>query len=138
MPTTLRPPHPAHAPPLDWSQTPLEAEYAGYYVKIIDNLFSDAECAELIALALSDQQWQEAEVNYGTKAGESTVMKDYRNGERIIRFDAAAGQKIYEKLLPYIQEIVKVRPGGEWDGIFGVPGRLKDNWDCVGYVCTND
>ncbi|KAJ3507530.1 hypothetical protein NLJ89_g6251 [Agrocybe chaxingu] len=121
-----------HAPVLDWSTTPLATDYPGHYVKVLDDVFSPEECAELIALAESDAQWKQAAVHYGLGAHQNYVDTDYRNSERILRFDNAAADKLYQKLLPYVQEIVEIKPGSEWEGIVGIPGRVNETWKCVG------
>ncbi|CAA7264488.1 unnamed protein product [Cyclocybe aegerita] len=121
-----------HAPVLDWSTTPLATDYPGHYVKILDDVFSPGECAELIALAESDAQWKQAAVHYGLGAHQNYVDTDYRNSERILRFDNAAADKLYQKLLPCVQEIVEIKPGSEWEGIIGPPGRINETWKCVG------
>ncbi|KAJ3507536.1 hypothetical protein NLJ89_g6250 [Agrocybe chaxingu] len=123
---------PVHAPVLDWSTTPLARDYPGHYVKILDNVFSSEECAELIVLAKSDAQWKQAAVHYGLGAHQNFIDTDYRNSERILRFDSATADKLYQKLLPYVQELVEIKPGSEWEGIVGRPGRIKSTWRCVG------
>ncbi|KAF8962932.1 hypothetical protein BDZ97DRAFT_2019974 [Flammula alnicola] len=120
------------APVLDWSTTPLAQDYEGHYVKIIDDLYTPQECAELIALAESDQEWKQAAVHYGLGANDNYVNTNYRNSERILRFDHDAAEKIYQKLLPYVQEFLKIRPGDEWEDIVGMPGRVRGTWECVG------
>jgi len=119
---------------LDWSTTPLAQDYAGHYVKIIDDVFSAEECAALIALAESDAEWTQAAVHYGTGPTQNYVDKDYRNSERILRFDKEAADKLYEKLLPYIPEIVKIEKGSEWEGVVGAKKSVKGTWTMVGYV----
>ena len=123
-----------NAPVLDWSTTPLADDYAGHYVKIIDNVFSDEECASLIALAESDSEWKQAAVHYGLGPNDNYVNTEYRNSERILRFDHDAAEKLYKKLLPYIPELVEVRKGNEWEEIFGKKGMVRGTWTLVGYV----
>src|SRR6266498_1755317 len=89
-----------HAPVLDWSTTPLANVYAGHYVKIIDDLFTPEECAALIKLAESDAEWQQAAVHYGIGMDKSYVDTEYRNSERILRFDDAAAEQLYQKMPP--------------------------------------
>ena len=122
------------APVFDWSTTPLAQNYDGHYVKVIDNLFTSEECAALIALAESDQEWKQAAVHYGLGAHENYINTEYRNSERILRFDHEAAEKMYQRLLPHIQELVEIKAGDKWEGIIGRPGNVSGTWKLVGYV----
>lgn len=126
---------PVNAPMLDWSQTPLATEYNGFYVKVLDDVFTPTECAALTALAESDQKWEQAAVNYGLKAHEKLIDTSYRNSERILRFDADAAEQLYHRLLPYVQELVEIRPGGEWETIVANKIRTTTVWKMIGYTC---
>jgi len=121
---------PMEAPVLDWSTT---HDYPGHYVKIIDDAFSADECAALIVLAESDAKWTEAAV-YGKGPTQDEVNKEYRNSGRILRFDKAAADKLYQKLLPYVQELVNIERGSEWEGIVGAKGNVSGKWTLAGYV----
>ena len=123
-----------NAPVFDWSTTPLARFYNGFYLKVLDNFFTSEECAALIALAESDSDWKQAAVHYGLGANENYVNTDYRNSERILRFDHEAAEKIYQRLLPYVQELVEIKPGDEWERIIDQPGHVKGTWKLVGYV----
>ncbi|KIM43976.1 hypothetical protein M413DRAFT_443043 [Hebeloma cylindrosporum] len=118
--------------PLDWSTTPLKDDHAGHYVKVIDNFLTPEECAELIALAESDSEWKQAAVHYGLGANDNYVNTDYRNSERILRFDHEAAEVLHQRLLPYVQEFVNIEPGDEWEGVVGIPGRVEGKWELVG------
>ncbi|KAF8811376.1 hypothetical protein BYT27DRAFT_7184854 [Phlegmacium glaucopus] len=120
------------APVLDWSTTPLAQEYSGSYLKVLDNFFTSEECAALIALAESDQEWKQAAVHYGLAAHQNYVNTEYRNSERILRFDHEAAEKIYQRLLPYVQEFVDIKAGDKWEGIVGRPGTVSGTWKLVG------
>ncbi|PPQ90331.1 hypothetical protein CVT25_007733 [Psilocybe cyanescens] len=120
------------APIFDFSNTPLANDYKGFYVKVLDDVFTPEECDELIALAESDQEWAQAAVHYGLLPNQNRVDIDYRNSLRILRFDHEAADKIYRRLLPYIQELVKIEAGGEWEGVVGRKGRVEGTWDLVG------
>lgn len=122
------------APIFDFSNTPLANDYKGFYVKVLDDVFTPEECDELIALAESDQEWAQAAVHYGLLPNQNRVDIDYRNSLRILRFDHEAADKIYRRLLPYIQELVKIEAGGEWEGVVGRKGRVEGTWDLVGCV----
>jgi len=120
------------APVFDWSTTPLAHHYNGSYVKVLDDLFTSEECAALIALAESDDNWKLAAVHYGLGPHENYVNTDYRNSERILRFDHEAAGKLYQRLLPYVQELVEIKGGGEWEGVVGQPGGVSGTWKLVG------
>lgn len=122
------------APVVDWSTTPLSADYEGHYVKIIDDLFSPAECAELIALAESDAEWEQAAVHYGLGPDDKYIDTEYRNSFRILRFDRPVADKLYGRLKPHVQELQKIDEGDKWEGVVGLPGYVDGIWKCVGYV----
>jgi len=126
--------HAIHAPVLDWSKTPLEKRYAGFYVKVIDDLFSDEECDELIKLAESDAKWEQALVHYGIQVEKSYLDTNYRNSERILRTDLVTAEKLYQKLLPYVQELVEIEAGSPWEGVVGRKGYTVGKWKLIGYV----
>src|SRR5580765_2721958 len=117
-----------HAPVLDWSTTPLADVYAGHYLKIIDDLFTPEECTALIKLAESDAKWQQAAVHYGIGMDQSYIDTDYRNSERILRFDHEAAARLYEKLLPYVQELAEIKKGSPWEGVIGRKGYVEGKW----------
>ena len=123
-----------HAPVLDWSKTPLADLYSGYYVKIIDNLFTPDECTALIKLAESDAAWQQAAVHYGLGPDKNYVDTEYRNSERILRFDHAAAEQLYQKLLPYLQELVEIKKDSPWEGVIGRKGFIVGKWKMIGQV----
>ncbi|PPQ72281.1 hypothetical protein CVT26_006502 [Gymnopilus dilepis] len=120
------------APVFDFSNTPVANSYQGFYVKVIDNAFTLEECKEFIALAESDSEWQQAAVHYGLGPDQKYVDTDYRNSQRILRFDHEAANRIYQRLLPYVQEMVKILPGDEWERIVGPRGQVKQIWELVG------
>ncbi|KAH9475055.1 hypothetical protein JR316_0012158 [Psilocybe cubensis] len=113
------------APIFDFSQTPLAKVYEGFYVKVLDNVFTRKECEDLIALAESDQEWTAAELN-------NDVVPDYRNSLRILRFDHNTADMIFQRLLPYIPELIEIEPGDEWEGVIGKPGTVEGTWNLVG------
>ncbi|KDR71620.1 hypothetical protein GALMADRAFT_143873 [Galerina marginata CBS 339.88] len=116
----------------DFSNTALKKDYKGYYVKVIDNVFTPEECDELIALAESDQKWKVAAVNYGPGRYDNYVDTDYRNSQRILLFDQKAADKIQERILPLVPELVKIEPGDEWETIVAARGRLRKTWELAG------
>ena len=122
------------APLFDWSATPLAHHYNGFYLKVLDDFFTSEECAALIALAESDDSWKQAAVHYGLGAHQNFVNTDYRNSERILRFDHEAAENLYQRLLPNVQELVEFKEGDRWEGIVDQPGRVWGTWKLVGYV----
>lgn len=116
---------------LDLSQTPIASDYPNCYFKVLDNIFTAQECASFIALAESDQTWQPALINTGI--GQELDLT-YRNSGRILRFDHEGAAKIHQRLLPYVQELVEIKPGDAWEGIVGTPGRVRGTWKLLGFV----
>ncbi|KAJ3539162.1 hypothetical protein NMY22_g4856 [Coprinellus aureogranulatus] len=122
------------APVLDWSKTPLADVYPGYYAKIIDDVFTPAECDALIALAQSDgKQFTQAYLNFGMGANDKFMDLDFRNSDRILRFDKPAADQIYQRLLPYISEITALTPGHQyWERVATIDKRQRLTWKLVG------
>lgn len=100
----------------DFSTTPLARDYTGFYVKVLDNVFTPAECKYLIELAESDAGWEQAAIATGRG---DIVDQTYRNSGRILRFDHDTANKIYQCLLPFVQELVEIRAGQTRTGIVG-------------------
>jgi len=124
--------------PIDFSQTALAQQYSLFYAKVIDDLFTPAECADLLALAQSSDgesdPWSPAGLSAGTD-GKQTVHSNFRNSDRVLVFDTEVAQRIYEKLKPYVEEIHEIRPEGQWATITGKIGRKHaPTWTLVGYV----
>lgn len=116
---------------LDLSATPIARDYPKSYIKVLDNVFTPEECASLIALAESAGTWEAAKIS--TSKGDHIDL-DYRNSGRILRFDHKTAEQIYQRLLPHIQELVEIQPGGEWEGVVGTPKRVSGKWKLLGYV----
>lgn len=114
---------------LNLSRTSLASDYPNCYIKVLDNIFTPAECAALLALAESDQQWQTAMIS--TSIGEHVDL-NYRNSDRILRFDHTAAAQIYGRLLPHIQELLEIKPGSPMEGVVGAPGRVSGTWKLLG------
>ena len=133
--TRIDAPAAVYAPVFDWSTTPLAKDYPGYYMKVLDDVFTPDECDALIALAESDQTWKQTALHYGLEPHETYYINtDYRNGERILRLDREAANRLHQRLLPYVQELLEIKPGGEWEGIVGIPGKVGGVWKLIGYV----
>ena len=122
------------APVLDWSATPLVKDHAGRYAKIIDNVFTPEECDALVALAQSDgKQFTPAFVNYGMGASDKFIDLDFRNSDRILRFDKDASEQIYRRILPYVPELVELKPLDRyWERMAKIDKHLRPTWKLVG------
>ncbi|KAF5376415.1 hypothetical protein D9615_008584 [Tricholomella constricta] len=114
---------------LDLTATPIANDYPNCYIKVLDDIFTPEECASFIALAESDDQWQTAMVS--TATGDRVAL-EYRNSNRILRFDHKTAEQIHQRLLPHIQELIEIKPGGDWEGVVGVPGRVSGTWKLLG------
>lgn len=51
---------PAVATIIDFSSTALSSNYGNFFAKVIDNVFTPAECASLISLASCETDWSPA------------------------------------------------------------------------------
>ncbi|RDB14566.1 hypothetical protein Hypma_016387 [Hypsizygus marmoreus] len=116
----------------DFAQTPLSSVYTPFYAKIIDNVFTPAECASLVSLAAScPDGWKPAGLSTG--AAEQTVHSNFRNSDRVLVFNTAEAEKIYAKLWPYVEEIYEIPPGGRWGCITGKVGKKQGpTWTLAG------
>ncbi|KAG6856994.1 hypothetical protein H0H87_011088 [Tephrocybe sp. NHM501043] len=114
---------------LDISKTPLANDYPNAFIKVLDNVFTAEECASFIALAQSDQEWQKAKIT--TSVGEFVDL-DYRNSDRILRFDHKTAREIYQRLLPYIQELLEIKAGDKWESVVGPRGQVSGTWKLLG------
>lgn len=118
---------------IDFSKTPLADNYSHFYAKILDDVFSPSECASLIALASSGDEWKPAGLS--AESAEQTVHSSFRNSERILRIDSDTADMIYTRLRPLVEEEISIiEPGGKWEGITGKLGRKKGKvWTLAGY-----
>ncbi|KAF6747839.1 hypothetical protein DFP72DRAFT_586098 [Ephemerocybe angulata] len=115
---------------IDFSSTDLADSYSGFYATVLDNIFTEEECNELIKLAGSPpHQWEPAGLGR-----EGKVNSGFRNSDRSLVFDEEISQAIYERLYPLVPEIHEIEPTGEWCRITGKPGRTKQmpTWTCLG------
>ena len=137
---------------LDFSKTSLANDYpsGSFYVKVLDGLFTPDECSALIHFAetgLFDfhqghrppgnnnrNPWQiqtAAIDDYGLR--QQVVDKSRRDCETILRFDdEVACALLYRRLVPYIPEIMEIRPGDEWHDSVTVGCRSQQVWRMVG------
>lgn len=83
---------------IDFTSSPLSQSYTSQFALVIDDIFTPAECAALVALAESGGPWIAAEVN-------GMVVTKYRSSERILRIDEVASVWIYERLKPWMENL---------------------------------
>ena len=123
----------ASATPIDFSGTSLSKHYSNFFAKILDNVFTPSECASLIALASSSDDWKPA--GMGTEPPHEATSSRFRQSERILRVDAQTADMIYERLRPLVDEIHEIPPGGKWECVTVRPGKKQGpTWKMVGSV----
>jgi len=119
--------------PIDFSQTPLATSYSAFYAKIIDNVFTPKECADLIALASSAGNWSPAALS--AEGPTQTVHTDFRNSDRVLVINDEVSSRIYEKLKPLVDEICEIAPGSRWSCITARLGKQQGpTWKMVRLV----
>ena len=119
--------------PIDFSQTPLATPYSPFYAKIIDNVFTPNECADLIALASSAGDWSPAGLS--AEGPTQTVHTNFRNSDRVLVINDEVSSRIYEKLRPLVDEICEIAPGSRWSCITSRPGKNQGpTWKMVRLV----
>lgn len=118
---------------IDFSSTPLGENYSGFFATVLDDVFSEEECADLLKLAKTPpNKWEPIAV-----AGDEVHASNFRHSDRSLVFGAdEAALKIYERLRPFLPEIHEISPLGEWSLITGKAGRTKQaaTWKLVGCV----
>lgn len=83
----------------------------------------------MIDLADSDAVWEPAAIT--TNLG-MVLDETYRNSGRILRFDHDTANQIYQRLLPFVQELVEIKPGQKWESIVERPGGMTGVWKMIG------
>lgn len=114
---------------IDFAKTPLEPYYSQSrpFALVIDNLFTPEECETLLSIAQSgDDKWESALVNAG--GGYQVLAKSIRDCTRIMRDDFDTAGWIYERVKPYLEEVMVVDRGSKWGCIAG--HRLRDGTTC--------
>ncbi|PKY05755.1 hypothetical protein P168DRAFT_250621 [Aspergillus campestris IBT 28561] len=96
---------------LDFEKTtpPIPA-YKGHFAAVIDNLFTESECSEIIRLASEstksascpEGKWARAMVNAGR--GKETMAIDTRNCGRILWDTPAIAEKLLARMWPFLEE----------------------------------
>lgn len=108
---------------IDFSKSTLN-HCSGFYVTILDDVFSPEECRALVSSAVASESWKPAALAAGEDT--QTVHIGFRNSERIVYIDGEAAERIYQRLLPHVEtEIGEIVVGGEWEGITGKKGRKQ-------------
>ncbi|KAI9369801.1 hypothetical protein BJX61DRAFT_125410 [Aspergillus egyptiacus] len=101
------PPSNSHCHLLDFATTtPPLPEYSRYLAAIIDNALTPSECTELLHLAEAstpDNSWDRATINVGN--GRQALSTDSRNCGRIVLDSRDLADKLYARLLPFLQEL---------------------------------
>jgi len=118
--------------PIDFAHTSLVGAYNGFYAKVVDGLFNQADCERLLAVASSSSGgWRPAGLS--TRGTEQTVHTEFRNSDRVLVVDDEHARWIYEKLRPYVEEIHDIAPDGQWGCITGKAGRTQGpTWSLTG------
>lgn len=115
--------------PVNFAATALP-QYSDFYATILDGVFTAEECASLIKLAESTGEWHPAGLS--AEAEHETVHSNFRNSDRILRIDSEAAEMIYERLKPFVHDILEIAPGGKWECITGKKGRKQGpTWKMV-------
>ncbi|KAF8641653.1 hypothetical protein AX16_009879 [Volvariella volvacea WC 439] len=127
MPTTTN-----YTPLLDLSETPLANYYKGYFIKVLDDVFTQEECQRLISLAETGAKWEQARLHYGLSENDTYVDTDYRNSERILRFDKDAADFMYQRLLPYVRELERIDRQSDWADVVGPKSIMVGVWRLAG------
>lgn len=120
---------------IDFAQTSLAPYYSkpSAFALVIDDLFTREECEDLIALAQSDGEgWEAALVNIGS--GYQALAPDVRNCTRIMRDDFDTAGWIYERVKPYLEEVMVIgMDSKKWGWIaprWGTrKGEVPANWE---------
>lgn len=114
---------------VDFANTDLP-EYAGLYATIIDDIFTVAECEELIRLAeaTTNGKWERAMVNIG--GGRQAMYEDTRKCGRIIYDTPELASRIWERVAPLVPELLKIEGKAQVMG-WG-PIKRGEVWRCVG------
>lgn len=106
---------------IDISKGPLGESYPlPHFVMVIDNAFTPAKCAEILAIGKSTQEeWGEGLINNGR--GQQVKAIDVRNCGRIIRDDPELAERLLARVRPFLKDVELVGGGAspEWPVIIG-------------------
>lgn len=110
---------------VDFTQTNLP-EYAKLYAVVLDNVFTAAECAQLVAAAetRTGGVWEQAMVNVGN--GRQALHLDSRNCGRIIWDDKTMVEKIWNRVKSSVPEIKFLKDAPLMMG--NGPVKRKETW----------
>lgn len=122
-------PHNVTSTIIDFSATtPAIPAYKNCFAAVIDNLMTEAECKEILALAEQSTEagkWERAMVNVGN--GKQTMATDYRNCDRIIFDSPELADRILARLKPFFESWDMVTLQNKL-GVTGLAGR-KNNYN---------
>ena len=92
---------------IDFSTSPLPM-YTGSYAVILDNVLTPRECDDLLAAAEAhgNGAWERAMINVG--GGRQALYTDVRNCGRIIWDDREVVGRLWGRLEPHMQEILRL------------------------------
>ena len=85
-------------------------EYEFRKALVIDNLFTEKDCAKLLKAAEDSGEWEVAQLNGGVRAPQYTDTS-YRNSERIMLDDQELADWILAKIKPHLGDIEKLDDG---------------------------
>ncbi|KAL2014219.1 hypothetical protein VTN00DRAFT_1744 [Thermoascus crustaceus] len=113
-------PHNAHSQSIDFTATdPRLPRYKNLFAAVIDDLFTESECKELIRLAeattittatfsgdsasaTTTPTWERAMINVGN--GKQVLATDTRNCGRIIWDSPLLAQRLLDRLMPFLRD----------------------------------
>jgi len=117
--------------PIDFTTSAIAGPYDTFYARILEDVFTADECADLIALAESEQAWEPA--NGGGADGapvagreyapEHAVSQAFRNSERILRDDPATAAEIFARVCPFLAEVAEIGPDSRFVDVTGKAGQ---------------
>ena len=110
---------------VDFTQTKLP-EYSALYAVVLDNVFTEAECNQLIqaAEASTEAGWELAMVNVG--GGRQEMILDVRNCGRIIWDDREIIGKIWNRVRDHVPELQSIQNAPAVTGTG--PAKRQETW----------
>ncbi|KAG6917995.1 hypothetical protein DXG01_017005 [Tephrocybe rancida] len=118
------------AEPVDLSNMMIATDYPTAFIKVLDNVFTAKECDAFVARAEAGEQWRTAMIQ--TRSGDR-VDTDTRNNDRILLFDRETADELFRRLLPHVEELNEIGPGGRWEGVAETAGRVSSTWKLLVY-----
>jgi len=120
--------------PIDFSISPIAGPYDNFFALILENVFTPAECADLVFLAESEQPWEpanaprEAKGINGAPIGREyapvhSVSQAFRKSERILRDDPVTAAEIFGRIRPFLDEVAEIGPDSKFVDVTGKAGQ---------------